>query len=94
MSHRVRPRFQTAATWAAAGLVVLLVAAFLFSTVSRFERVALETGQNLYDSIVSRDQLDPELFELFLKSGVYRQFAERFLSPEQIDEVGIEAYLS
>ena len=36
--------------------------------------------------------IDPELFQLFLRSGVYREYAECFLAPEQIDEVDISAY--
>jgi HD-GYP domain-containing protein (c-di-GMP phosphodiesterase class II) len=38
--------------------------------------------------------IDPDLFELFLSSGVFRQYAERFLLPEQIDEVDVAAYLA
>jgi len=41
----------------------------------------------------ARGQIDPDLFDLFLTSGVYRRYAERFLKPEQIDVVDIEAYL-
>jgi HD-GYP domain-containing protein (c-di-GMP phosphodiesterase class II) len=37
--------------------------------------------------------IDPDLFDLFLRSGVYRRYAERFLQPAQIDEVNIEQYL-
>ena len=37
--------------------------------------------------------IDPDLFELFLTSGVYRQYADKFLLPEQIDEVDIGCYL-
>ncbi len=37
--------------------------------------------------------IDPVLFDLFLTSGVYRQYAENFLLPEQIDEVDISPYL-
>ena len=37
--------------------------------------------------------IDPVLFDLFLTSGVYRQYAERFLLPEQMDEVDITAYV-
>ncbi|MEN9887725.1 MAG: Cyclic di-GMP phosphodiesterase response regulator RpfG, partial [Pseudomonadota bacterium] len=37
--------------------------------------------------------IDAELFDLFLRSGVYRRYAERFLKPEQIDEVDIAPYL-
>ncbi|EME71581.1 methyl-accepting chemotaxis protein [Paramagnetospirillum caucaseum] len=37
--------------------------------------------------------VDPDLFDLFLTSGVYLRYAERFLKPEQIDAVEIDAYL-
>jgi len=36
--------------------------------------------------------LDPELFELFLTTGVYRTYAERFLDPAQIDGVDVSRY--
>jgi HD-GYP domain-containing protein (c-di-GMP phosphodiesterase class II) len=38
--------------------------------------------------------IDPELFDLFLKSGVYQAYAEKFLHPEQIDAVDIGRFLS
>lgn len=38
--------------------------------------------------------IDSELFELFLTSGVYRAYAERFLAPGQIDEVDIAPYVA
>lgn len=38
--------------------------------------------------------IDAELFNLFLSSGVYLQYARKFLSAEQIDEVNIADYLS
>ncbi len=38
--------------------------------------------------------IDADLFDLFLKSGVYLEYAKKFLSPEQIDDVNIEDYLS
>ena len=37
--------------------------------------------------------IDADLFELFLQSGVYLDYAKQFLEPEQIDEVNIEDYL-
>ena len=37
--------------------------------------------------------IDPDVFELFLKGAVYREYAERFLEPEQIDEIDPEKYL-
>jgi HD-GYP domain-containing protein (c-di-GMP phosphodiesterase class II) len=43
---------------------------------------------------MSKDgHIDPELFALFLTSGVYRRYAETFLLSEQIDEVEIERLL-
>lgn len=37
--------------------------------------------------------IDPDLFDLFLRSGVYLEYAREYLDPEQIDEVDIESYL-
>ena len=43
-------------------------------------------------SLMKKDQhIDPDLFDLFLRSGVYREYAERFMKPEQIDTVDITA---
>jgi HD-GYP domain-containing protein (c-di-GMP phosphodiesterase class II) len=45
-------------------------------------------------SFMKKDNhIDPELFELFLTSGVYKHYAEIFLLPEQIDDVDIDQYL-
>lgn len=38
--------------------------------------------------------IDPEIFDLFLSSGVYRRYAERFMQPAQIDAVPVERYIS
>ena len=40
------------------------------------------------------NHIDPDLFDLFLTSGVYLKYAQQFLLPEQIDEVDINNYLS
>lgn len=37
--------------------------------------------------------IDPVLFDLFLETGIYRAYAERFMLPEQIDAVNVSAYL-
>lgn len=43
---------------------------------------------------MARDNhIDGQLLQLFLSSGVYRQYAERFLRPEQIDEVDVGYWL-
>jgi hypothetical protein len=43
-------------------------------------------------SMCKARHIDADLFELFLTSGVYRQYAERFLESAQIDEVDVGAY--
>ncbi|KJG40936.1 HD domain-containing phosphohydrolase [Photobacterium angustum] len=40
------------------------------------------------------EHIDMDLFKLFLSSGVYMQYAEKFLPSKQIDEVDIDKYLS
>ncbi|MHA1598076.1 MAG: HD domain-containing phosphohydrolase [Alphaproteobacteria bacterium] len=45
-------------------------------------------------SFMKKDQhVDAGLFELFLKSGVYKAYAEQFLQADQVDEVDISQYL-
>ena len=45
-------------------------------------------------SMMKGQCIDPDLFELFLTSGVYRDYAEQFLTPDQIDEIDISQYLT
>jgi HD-GYP domain-containing protein (c-di-GMP phosphodiesterase class II) len=43
---------------------------------------------------MSRERhIDPDLFELFLKAGVYKEYADIFLLPDQIDEIDLSRYL-
>ncbi|MCJ8168784.1 HD domain-containing phosphohydrolase [Atopomonas sediminilitoris] len=45
-------------------------------------------------SFMQRDEhIDGDVFALFLRSGVYLQYAQRYMPPELIDEVCIEDYL-
>jgi HD-GYP domain-containing protein (c-di-GMP phosphodiesterase class II) len=45
-------------------------------------------------SFMVKDQhLDGELFQLFLESGVYKNYADKYLLPTQIDEIDIASYL-
>jgi hypothetical protein len=32
--------------------------------------------------------IDPDLFDVFVKGKVYLKYAQQFLDPQQIDEVG------
>ncbi len=46
-------------------------------------------------SFMKKDQhIDAKIFDIFLQSGVYKEYAEKFLKKEQIDEVDIKSYLS
>ena len=46
-------------------------------------------------SFIVKDQhIDKDIFELFLTSGVYKEYGKKFLLPEQIDEVDISKYVS
>ncbi len=53
----------------------------------------LSEAIRLLSGFKQRKHIDADLFDLFLRSGVYRRYAERFLAPEQIDEVDVAAYL-
>lgn len=45
-------------------------------------------------SFMVKDQhIDEDIFKLFLKSGVYAEYAKQFLKEEQIDKVDISQYL-
>lgn len=43
--------------------------------------------------MVQNEHVDVDVFELFLRSGVYLRYAERFLPAHQIDDVDISQYL-
>ena len=46
-------------------------------------------------SFMARDgHIDPDLFRLFVNSGIPQQYAEQYLRPEQADEVEIESLLA
>lgn len=44
-------------------------------------------------SLKIKGHIDADIFDLFLTSGVHLQYAEKFLHPEQVDAVDINAYL-
>jgi len=56
-------------------------------------------GKMLSDAIqimarMKKEQhIDPELFDLFLESGVYREYAERYMDKRHIDAVDVSAYI-
>ena len=48
---------------------------------------------DILHKMVKEQHVDTDVFELFLRSGVYLDYARRFLPPEQIDSVEISDYL-
>jgi HD-GYP domain-containing protein (c-di-GMP phosphodiesterase class II) len=53
----------------------------------------LSTAIRIMGSMRDRGHLCPDLFELFLTSGVYLEYGKRHLKPEQLDEVDIAEYV-
>ncbi|MDH3815840.1 MAG: HD domain-containing protein, partial [Acidobacteriota bacterium] len=53
----------------------------------------LSTSLRIMSSFRDDGHICPDLFELFLTSGVFRQYGEKFLQPEQLDEVDIGQFV-
>ena len=53
----------------------------------------LSESLRIMSSMKKNQHIDGELFELFLTSSVYMEYAKKFLKPDQIDEVNISDYL-
>ena len=79
-------------------LARMMAIADIFEALTAADR-PYKPGKTLSEALsimakMRQDQhIDPELFELFLRSGVYRDYAQRFMRAEQVDEVRIEDYL-
>ncbi|WP_026836212.1 HD domain-containing phosphohydrolase [Limisalsivibrio acetivorans] len=54
----------------------------------------LSESVKILSFMAKEDKIDSEIFELFLTSGIYREYAEKTLKPEQIDEVDVQQYIS
>ncbi|HEY8358007.1 MAG TPA: HD domain-containing phosphohydrolase, partial [Ramlibacter sp.] len=46
----------------------------------------LSESLRIMQFMVKDQHIDPDLFKLFIDSGVYREYARQFLTPEQIDD--------
>ena len=40
------------------------------------------------------DEIDPDLFDIFVMKKVYKEYAEKYLEPKQLDEVDEAAILA
>ena len=54
----------------------------------------LSVAIDILDKMVKDEHLDKDCFELFLRSKVFEQYAQRFLPPSQLDSVNVDKYLS
>ncbi len=76
----------------------VMVIADIFEALTAADR-PYKTAKTLSESIeilasMARNQhIDPELFRLFLTSGVYLEYSKHYLDRQQIDDVDIERYL-
>jgi HD-GYP domain-containing protein (c-di-GMP phosphodiesterase class II) len=72
----------------------MMAIADIFEALTAVDR-PYKKGKTISETIkimsrMKQDQhIDPDLFDLFLRSGVYLEYAERFLNPDQIDQVNI-----
>lgn len=80
-------------------LARMLAIADIFEALTAVDR-PYKKGKSLSEAIAILKQMklnghiDGELFELFIRSGVYRQYASRYMQAEQIDDVDDVAVLS
>jgi HD-GYP domain-containing protein (c-di-GMP phosphodiesterase class II)/HAMP domain-containing protein len=54
----------------------------------------LSEAMGIMAKMCQQQHIDAELFELFLRSGVYRDYAQRYMKPEQMDDVDVDALLA
>ncbi len=54
---------------------------------------ALSEAMRIMSAMAQGGHIDPDLFALFLTSGVYRVYAERYMPPDLVDPIDIAAFL-
>jgi HD-GYP domain-containing protein (c-di-GMP phosphodiesterase class II) len=47
----------------------------------------LSQAMSIMANFKKNGHIDPDLFDVFVRKGIYRQYAEQFLDPGQIDAV-------
>ncbi len=57
------------------------------------EAKTLSASIKIMSFMVKDQHIDGDLFKLFLNSGIYKTYAQKYLKPEQIDDVDIKIYL-
>ncbi|MCG9719954.1 HD domain-containing phosphohydrolase [Shewanella sp. Isolate7] len=77
----------------------ILVLADIFEALTAADRPykkakPLSVAIDILHKMVLDQHVDGEVFKLFLSSGIYLEYANRYLAAEQIDEVDIDKYLA
>jgi HD-GYP domain-containing protein (c-di-GMP phosphodiesterase class II) len=76
----------------------MMAIADIFEALTAVDR-PYKKGKTLSEAIkimgfmVKDQHIDAELFALFLSEGLHLEYAQRFMRPEQIDEVDISPYV-
>lgn len=47
----------------------------------------------ILQAMKNKQQLDPDIYEVFIKKQIFMQYARKYLSPNQIDNININDYL-
>lgn len=76
----------------------ILVLADIFEALTADDRPykkakPLSVSIRILANMVNKSHIDRDVFELFLKSGIYLKYAHKFLKPEQIDTVNIDEFI-
>ena len=53
----------------------------------------LSDSIKILNSMVEKQHIDGDIFRLFLSSGIYKKYSDKFLKPEQNDEVDVTKYI-
>ncbi|GLQ30790.1 HD domain-containing phosphohydrolase [Litoribrevibacter albus] len=57
------------------------------------EAKSLSAALNIMKFMAKEGHIDPDLFKLFIRSGTYKEYSEKFLASGQMDEISEEEYL-
>lgn len=76
----------------------IMAVADVFETLTARDRpykdaMKLSEAMDILGRMKLDHHIDPDLFDLFVENEIYRDYAEQFLLPEQIDEIKVERYL-
>ena len=76
----------------------IMAVADIFEAITASDRpykrpYTLSEALDILRNMKNNHHIDPDIYELFLRSGVYMAYAKKYLKPEQIDEIEITDFL-